>query len=56
MYITIPIDEGPQYRLGKVDVTGDLLAPQASTSSSACSVKTGEIFNRSKLSATTCRS
>jgi outer membrane protein insertion porin family len=25
MYITISIEEGPQYRLGKVDVTGDLL-------------------------------
>src|SRR5580765_7839230 len=25
MYITISIDEGPQYTLGKVDITGDLL-------------------------------
>ena len=28
MYITINIDEGPQYRLGRVDVTGELLAPR----------------------------
>ncbi len=28
MYITINVEEGPQYRLGKVDVTGDLLMPQ----------------------------
>ena len=49
MYITISIDEGPQYRLGKVDVTGDLLAPRE-VFLAKVSVKTGEIFNRSKLS------
>jgi len=49
MYITISVDEGPQYHLGKVDVTGDLLMPKEFFLSRV-SVKTGEIFNRSKLS------
>ncbi len=49
MYITINVDEGPQYRLGKVDVTGDLLA-EKKVFLDRVSVKTGEIFNRSKLS------
>src|SRR5665213_131413 len=49
MYITISIDEGPQYHLGKVDVTGDLLMPKEFFLSRV-SVKPGEIFNRSKLS------
>src|SRR4030095_7322160 len=49
MYITISVEEGPQYRLGKVDVTGELLAPREYFLTRV-SVKTGEIFNRSKLS------
>jgi outer membrane protein insertion porin family len=49
MYITISIDEGPQYHLGRVDVTGDLLMPKEFFLSRV-SVKPGEIFNRSKLS------
>jgi outer membrane protein insertion porin family len=49
MYITISIDEGPQYMLGKVDVTGDLLESKEFYLSKV-SVKPGEIFNRSKLS------
>ena len=49
MYITISIEEGPQYRLGKVDVTGELLASREYFLQRV-SVKTGEIFNRSKLS------
>src|SRR4051794_32467321 len=49
MYITISIEEGPQYRLGKVDVTGELLAPREFFLTRV-SVKSGEIFNRSKLS------
>ena len=28
LYIVIPVDEGPQYRFGKVDVKGDLVAPK----------------------------
>ena len=49
MYITITVEEGPQYRLGRVDVTGELLAPRE-VFLERVSVKTGEIFNRSKLS------
>ena len=49
MYITINIDEGPQYRLGTVHVEGDLLESEAFFLKRV-SVKTGEIFNRSKLS------
>jgi outer membrane protein insertion porin family len=49
MYITISIDEGPQYRLGKVDIGGDLLESKEFFLSKV-TVKPGEIFNRSKLS------
>ncbi|HEY8924010.1 MAG TPA: outer membrane protein assembly factor BamA, partial [Polyangia bacterium] len=49
LYITINIDEGPQYRLGKIDVKGDLLEPREYFLARV-SVKPGEIFNRSKLS------
>lgn len=49
LYITINIDEGPQYRLGKIDVKGDLLESKEYFLSRV-SVRPGEIFNRSKLS------
>jgi len=49
LYISINIDEGPQYRLGKIDVKGDLLEPREYFLARV-SVKPGEIFNRSKLS------
>jgi len=49
LYITITIDEGPQYRLGKIDIHGDLLEPREFFLARV-SVKTGEIFNRSRLS------
>jgi outer membrane protein insertion porin family len=49
MYITISVDEGPQYRLGKIDVRGDLLESKEFFLKRV-SVKPGEIFNRSKLS------
>ena len=49
MYITISIDEGPQYRLGKIDIRGDLLESKEFFLKTV-SVKPGEIFNRSKLS------
>jgi len=49
MFITIPIEEGPQFHLGKVSVTGDLLEPEAFFIE-RLSVKPGDIFNRSKLS------
>jgi outer membrane protein insertion porin family len=49
MYITISVEEGPQYKLGKVDVTGDLLESK-DFFLGRVSVKPGEVFNRSKLS------
>ena len=49
MYITISIEEGPQYRLGNIDVRGDLLESKEFFLKKV-SVKPGEIFNRSKLS------
>ncbi|HEX2657147.1 MAG TPA: outer membrane protein assembly factor BamA, partial [Polyangia bacterium] len=49
LYITINIDEGPQYRLGKIDIKGDLLESKEFFLSRV-SVRPGEIFNRSKLS------
>src|SRR6476659_629681 len=49
MYKTITIEEGPQYRLGKVDGTGERLATREFCLTRV-SVKSGEIFNRSKLS------
>jgi outer membrane protein insertion porin family len=49
MYVTISVDEGPQFRLGRVDVSGDLLMPREFFLQRV-SVKPGEIFNRSKLS------
>jgi outer membrane protein insertion porin family len=49
LYITINIEEGPRYRLGKIDIRGDLLEPRE-VFLSRVSVKPGEIFNRSKLS------
>jgi outer membrane protein insertion porin family len=49
MYISISIDEGPQYRLGTIDIRGDLLESKEFFLKRV-SVKPGEIFNRSKLS------
>ena len=49
LYITINIDEGEQYRLGKIDVRGDLLEPKEFFLSRV-SVHPGDVFNRSKLS------
>jgi outer membrane protein insertion porin family len=48
LYITIPIEEGEQYKIGKIDFKGDLLLPKAEYFKKM-SVHTGEIFNRSKL-------
>ncbi|HEX2572451.1 MAG TPA: outer membrane protein assembly factor BamA [Polyangia bacterium] len=48
LYITIPIDEGPQYRIGKLDVRGDLLLPKDEYLR-RLTVHTGDVFNRSRL-------
>jgi outer membrane protein insertion porin family len=48
LYITISIDEGTQYRVGEVDVRGDLLE-EKDFYLSRLKVKKGETFNRSKV-------
>jgi outer membrane protein insertion porin family len=48
MYITVPIDEGPQYSFGKLDFTGDLIGPKDDYFS-RLTIASGQIFNRSQL-------
>lgn len=48
LYITIPIEEGEPYKLGKVDFHGDLLLSKDEYFKHM-SVRAGEMFNRSKL-------
>jgi outer membrane protein insertion porin family len=49
VYITINVSEGPQYTVSDVRLSGDLLLPEAQLRS-AISLKTGDIFNRQRLS------
>ncbi len=53
MYITVAIEEGQQYRIGKLDVKGELLASRE-TYLQRLQAKPGDIFNRSE-SPRTCR-
>ena len=48
IYISIHIDEGTQYRLGKLDFSGDLLKTKEDLLG-RLSIHTGELFNRTKL-------
>jgi outer membrane protein insertion porin family len=48
LYITIPIEEGEQYKIGKIDFKGDLLLPKDDYFK-RMTVHAGEMFNRSKL-------
>ena len=48
LYITIPIEEGEQYKIGKIDFHGDLLLTKDEYFKHM-SVRPGETFNRSKL-------
>ena len=48
LYITIPVEEGEQYKIGKLDFHGDLLLPKDEYFK-RMSVRSGEMFNRSKL-------
>jgi outer membrane protein insertion porin family len=48
IYISIRIDEGEQYRLGKLDFSGDILTKKDDLFKQL-SIKTGELFNRTKL-------
>ena len=48
IYITIKIEEGPQYKIGKVDITGDLVVPKEQLLESLAIVKE-TYFNRDML-------
>lgn len=48
LYITVAIEEGPQYRIGSIDIKGDLLQPPEFFVK-RLQIKPGEIFNRSKV-------
>lgn len=48
LYITISVEEGLQYKLGKIDVRGDLIDDR-DFYLARLQVKRGEVFNRSKL-------
>jgi outer membrane protein insertion porin family len=50
LYITIPIEEGLPFTIGKIDFKGELLKPRADYFK-IMTVKEGETFNRSKLAA-----
>jgi outer membrane protein insertion porin family len=48
MHVTIPIDEGPRFEFGTIDVTGDLLGSPASHLARIAS-RTGATFSRSEV-------
>ena len=48
IYITIPIDEGDQYKIGDVDITGDLITPRETLSKDLKTVE-GKVFRSSFL-------
>lgn len=48
MYITIYVEEGERFKLGELDVTGDLLWPKAELMGEL-NVKRGQLFNRTRL-------
>lgn len=49
MYLSIPIDEGPVFRIGKIDFQGDIIGKK-SDYYSLLTIKPGDIFNRSQVS------
>ncbi|MGC4114203.1 MAG: outer membrane protein assembly factor BamA [Myxococcales bacterium] len=48
IYLTVPITEGEQYNIGKIDFSGDLVGKKEDLFRKV-SVASGELFNRSKL-------
>jgi outer membrane protein insertion porin family len=48
IYVTIPVTEGEQYNIGKIDFSGDLLGPKEDLFK-RLTVAPNELFNRSKL-------
>lgn len=58
IYITIPVDEGQQYKMGKIDFSGQLALQEGGKTLVSLAdikrgfdLKPGEVFNRSKLAA-----
>ncbi len=47
--IKFVVNEGPQYKIGKVEVNGDLIEDSAEKTISGIESKSGEVFNRSLL-------
>ncbi len=43
--ITIPVEEGPRYNVGKVDIEGDFVKPKDELTASL-KIKKGEVYNR----------
>lgn len=52
IYITVNITEGPQYRVSDVKLAGQMLVPEAELQK-LVTIKTGEIFERDRLTETT---
>lgn len=50
IYITIPIEEGPLYHIGQVDVAGDIIVPKRDLLE-AFGVKTGDVMSKIKIHA-----
>ena len=48
LYITIPVEEGEQYRIGKIDFRGELLRDKKDLLK-LMTVRDSELFNRSRL-------
>ena len=48
MYLSIPIDEGPVFDIGKIDFKGDLIGPR-SDYYDRLTIHQGDTFNRSKV-------
>jgi len=48
LYIFIPVEEGEQYRLGEVKITGDLIVPEQEIRK-LISLKKGDIFNTTQF-------
>ena len=48
LYLAVPIEEGPIFRIGKVDFKGDLFGPRADYFA-RLTVKQGDVFNRTRL-------
>ena len=48
IYITIPVEEGEQYKVGKIAIKGDLLKPETELKK-ILKLKSGAVYNREQL-------